>query len=166
MNRTAATIPKESAETWEVVTEPWRQPGARVLVVDDDDDMRVLLSRRLVEEGYDVHDATSGTELLRVIESIQVDRWPLDGVDLIVLDNRMPEMTGLEAVRRLRSARWEMPVVLVTAFPDEDVREEAAALRVSVLAKPFSMDLLSNVVRTSMLSKAGSPDPETSNEPA
>lgn len=142
-------------EAWDDVTEPrMRAAGARVLVVDDDGDMRDLVVRRLAAEGYDVHDAVSGIELLRVIESIAVDSWPLDGIDLIVLDNRMPGLTGLDAIRRLRAAHWEMPAILMTAFPEAAVKTDAATLGVSVLAKPFSLDLLTSAILMSLVSKS------------
>ena len=141
-------------EAWDEITEPGTQAaGARVLVVDDDGSMRELVTRRLASEGYDVHEAVSGGELLRVLQSISVDCWPLDGVDLIVLDNRMPGITGLEAIRRLRAAHWETPAILMTAFPEAGVKSEAAILGVPILPKPFSLDLLTSTILLSLLSK-------------
>jgi len=127
-----------------------RRPRARVVVADDDGDMRELVTLHLTAEGYDVHAAVSGADLLSILESIRVDLWPLDGVDLIVVDNRMPEMTGLEAIRRLRAARWDKPAILMTAFPAPAIQREAARLGVPVLSKPFSLDLVSSAVSLSL----------------
>ncbi|HSO35653.1 MAG TPA: response regulator, partial [Labilithrix sp.] len=103
--------------------------------------------------GFSVHEAVSGSELLSVLRSVTADSWPLDGVDLIVLDNRMPGMTGLEAIRNLRAAHWETPAILMTAFPDAAVKREAQRLGVPVLPKPFSLDLLSSAVLVVLLSR-------------
>jgi CheY-like chemotaxis protein len=135
------------------ITEPRAPPtGARIVVVDDDGDMRDLVTTRLASEGYDVCDAVSGGDLLRVIQSIAIDRWPLDSVDLIVVDNRMPGMSGLEAIRRLRTAHWETPAILMTAFPEAEVKREAANLGVPLIPKPFSLDLLASAILLSLLS--------------
>jgi two-component system response regulator (stage 0 sporulation protein F) len=134
-----------------------RTRRARILVVDDDGDMRGLLVARLASEGYDVREAVSGTELLRVLQSISVDLWPLDGVDLIVLDNRMPGMTGLEAIRKLRAAQCNVPAILVTAFPEPALCSDAAALGVPVLSKPCSFGLLTTAVLLSLLSEPDRP---------
>ncbi|CAN5806885.1 hypothetical protein BH11MYX4_BH11MYX4_00910 [soil metagenome] len=127
--------------------------GARILVVDDDRAMRDIVSRRLTRNGFSVHEAVSGAELLSVLRSVTADSWPLDGVDLIVLDNRMPGMTGLEAIRNLRADHWETPAILMTAFPDAAVKREAQRLGVPVLPKPFSLDLLSSAVLVVLLSR-------------
>jgi CheY-like chemotaxis protein len=134
-------------------TQP-RTERASVLVVDDDRDMRELVTSRLTSEGYDVREAASGSELLRAVQSMSLDRWPLDAIDIIVLDNRMPGMTGLDAVRTLRGAHWETPAILMTAFPDADVKREAAALGVTLLPKPFSLELLSIAITLGLLSRS------------
>jgi two-component system, response regulator, stage 0 sporulation protein F len=127
--------------------------GARILVVDDDEALRERVTMRLTAEGYDVVDAVSASDLRRVLEAISTDRRPLDGVDLIVLDNRMTGMTGVEAIRQLMAARWETPAILITAFPEPPVKREAAMLGVLVLTKPFSLDLLTNSIVMNLLSK-------------
>ena len=145
----------DADDTWDDITEPRLRPeGARILVVDDDGEMRELVSMRLASDGYQVHEAVSGIDLLHVVESIAVDHFPLDGIDLIVLDNLMPGLTGLDAIRRLRAAHLETPMILMTAFPEPEVRREAAALGVSVLPKPFSLELLTSAVLLNLLAAA------------
>ena len=143
-----------SDETWDDITEPRvRANGPRVLFVDDDGTMRDLVATHLTAAGYEVYEAASGNELLQIVHSIALDCFPLDGVDLIVLDHRMPGMTGLEAIRRLRALHWETPAILVTAFPEAEVEREAAILDVPIVPKPFSLDLLTSAILASLLSK-------------
>jgi CheY-like chemotaxis protein len=136
-----------------VQREPWPHDArsARILVVDDDQEMRELIMLRLSSKGYVVHEAVSGADLLRVAGSIRADQWPLDGVDLIVVDNRMPGITGIEAIRRLRADRWDVPVILITAFPGPDVTAQARTLRMRLLPKPFSLDSLADEVLLSLV---------------
>ena len=145
-----------SDETWDDITEtePRVRPArARVLFVDDDGSVRDLVATHLTAAGYEVYEAASGNELLKIVRSITLDSFPLDGVDLIVLDHRMPGMSGLEAIRRLRALHWETPAILVTAFPEVEVEREAAILDVPILSKPFSLDLLSSVILANLLSR-------------
>jgi CheY-like chemotaxis protein len=131
------------AEEDKVDTRPRAEPwAARVLVADDDEAMRLLVTSTLEDEGYQVNEAISGSDLLRALDSIAVDAWPTDGVDLIVLDLRMPGMNGLDVVRRLQAAHWFTPTILMTAFAGPEVIAEAARLGVPVLSKPFGLDAL------------------------
>jgi two-component system response regulator (stage 0 sporulation protein F) len=130
-----------------------------VLVVDDDESMRQLVGAALVNEGFEVNEAVSGSDLVWVLNSIIADAGPSDGVDLIVLDLRMPGMNGLEIVRKLRDARWRTPAILMTAFPDPEVLTEANRLGVPVLSKPFSLEALTRMAVTLLLHR-DNVDPE------
>jgi diguanylate cyclase (GGDEF)-like protein/PAS domain S-box-containing protein len=81
----------------------------RILIVDDNEMNRDMLARRLVRKGYDVLVANGAQDL---VESIKQD-----GVDLVLLDIEMPEITGLDALRILRKiySAAELPVIMVTA---------------------------------------------------
>jgi two-component system response regulator (stage 0 sporulation protein F) len=127
--------------------------GARVLVVDDDGAMRQLVMAALGSEGFEVNEAISGSDLAGVLNSIITDARPSDGVDLIILDLRMPGMTGLEIIRKLRAACWGTPAILMTAFPDPDVVAEATRLGVPVLAKPFALDVLTRTAISLLLAQ-------------
>ena len=118
--------------------------GPRVLVAEDDWDMRELIVTSLRADGYDV---TAASDLDRLGESVGVDTGP-DAVALIVTDNRMPGCTGLELLTALRAARWETPVILITAFGSAETHRHAAALgATAVLDKPFPLDQLRALVR-------------------
>jgi diguanylate cyclase (GGDEF)-like protein/PAS domain S-box-containing protein len=81
----------------------------RLLIVDDNEMNRDMLARRLARKGYDVLVANGAQEL---VESVKQD-----GVDLVLLDIEMPEITGLDALRILRKvySAAELPVIMVTA---------------------------------------------------
>jgi diguanylate cyclase (GGDEF)-like protein/PAS domain S-box-containing protein len=81
----------------------------RILIVDDNEMNRDMLARRLARKGYDVLVANGAQDL---VESIKQD-----GVDLVLLDIEMPEITGLDALRILRKiySAAELPVIMVTA---------------------------------------------------
>lgn len=114
---------------------------ARVLVADDDEALRELIVERLAREGFEIVEAGSGFEALDLI--VLSARGEATGLDLIVMDNRMPGMSGIELARMLRYAELAVPIVLITAFPDHDTIVEATALGVELMSKPFSMDRLS-----------------------
>ncbi|MFO0553824.1 MAG: response regulator [Polyangiaceae bacterium] len=141
-------------ESSEEVTQPGgnvKTRGARVIIADDDESMRCLLTLALVTEGYDVGVATTGTETLRMLQSILLDAWPLDGVDLLVLDVRMPGLTGIEILRQLRAQHWTTPIIIMTAFADADIVAEAGRYGTSVLSKPFSLDELTSRVAAELV---------------
>ncbi len=125
-----------------------RPPGARILLAEDDRDLRELVVRTLEDEGYEVHAATSGKDLVWMLESAILDAYPLDGVDLILTDLRMPGPTGLEVLRELRAAHWTTPAILMTAFASVELCATAARLRVEVLSKPFPMPTLAEKIAT------------------
>ncbi len=136
--------------------------GARILVAEDDDDIRELIVTVLLQEGYVVYEAETGDELLRTIHSIVVDAWPSDGIDLVVMDINMPGISGLEALRTLRERRWPTPVILITALPSPQIIAEARRLGAPVLAKPFPLDKLSETARATLRARPPRQEPPRS----
>lgn len=110
----------------------------RILVVDDEPDIRALLMLILSEVGYDVYEAAGGTEALAIL----TDR----GADLVVLDVMMPELDGWEVCRRIKAdpALAHIPVIINTVR--SLTRDQAAydsARPDAFLNKPFDpVDLL------------------------
>ena len=86
-----------------------------VLVVDDAEDNRIVISRRLVKRGYEVREACDGTEALRMIE----DELPA----LVLLDYMMPGLSGIDVLSKLREkySQSDLPVIMVTARAEEDM---------------------------------------------
>ena len=121
----------------------------RILVADDDPDMRALVASVLRRGGYDVVEACSGME---AIDHIAPTVWAKrDGFKAIVSDVYMPDLTGLDLLAALRCTRLETPVILMTAFGDEEVHAEARSLgATAVLNKPFDLDELHAAVQKAM----------------
>jgi DNA-binding NarL/FixJ family response regulator len=97
----------------------------RVLIVDDEDDMRVLLREliRIANDGLCVAgEATDGDDALR--------RWREHRPDVVLMDQRMPGLSGLETAERILREHPGQAVVLFTAYLDADVRRTADALGV------------------------------------
>ncbi len=109
----------------------------RVLIGDDTVHVRRMLRSMLELDGFEVvADVAAGTEVAELIE---------DGVraDVIVLDERMPDLDGIETARRVRAARPDQVVLLYTAFPHRELEEQAAAAGITaVLAKVDGLEAL------------------------
>lgn len=119
---------------------------ARVLVAEDDTEMRRLLAEALRGDGYDVKEASDGGRML--VELTHGVRSSFENVDLIVSDIKMPVCSGLQIVEAIRSTRCEIPIILMTAFGDEATRTQAALFDALLFDKPFAVDdLLTAVAR-------------------
>ena len=113
---------------------------ARVLIVDDDPKLRQFLRQELALEGYGCEEAASGQEALLAIRS---GSW-----DLLLLDWTLPDFSGVEICRRIRSTHNATPVLMLTAR--DDVKERVEALDAGAddyLTKPFSIEELLARVR-------------------
>jgi len=123
------------------------QAAPCILLAEDDDAMRSLIATTLREDGYEVTEVRDGGRLLVHLgnEYLSSQR-PWESYDLIVSDIRMPVCSGLRIVEALRRAGWPTPVVLLTAFGDEQTRAQAADLRAVLFDKPFDLDDLRSVV--------------------
>ena len=125
-------------------TDPFaRIPRARVLVAEDDPTMREMVSARLRRDGCDVIEVGSGDEALCVMKVIAEHESSADDLALVIMDVRMPGLSGLEVVYLLRTWRWNTPILLMTAYPDPELLAEGRRLGVPILAKPFRLSRLS-----------------------
>lgn len=115
----------------------------RVMIVDDDAEMRALLRDVLERDGFHVHEHSAGDGLLRPIE----DWIP----DAIVLDKEMAGSNGLDLLPEIRWRHPHTPVVLVTAFGGSDVEAEALRLGAAYyMDKPFRVAQLIEVLRAAV----------------
>ena len=115
-------------------------PGPRILIVDDDPGQRSLLDSFLRSQDFTTVLAESGERALELL--------PEGGFDLMISDVRMPGLTGLETLRRVRPQFPTLPVLLVTAYAD--IRDAVVAMRdgaLNYLAKPIDLDELLATVR-------------------
>lgn len=103
---------------------------AKILVVDDDPDIRELIRFYLREEGFDIEEANHGVDAWN-----QMKRSP---ADLVVLDIMMPEMNGWELCRRLNSAYPDVPLLMITAKGETSQKVKGFQLGTAdYLVKPF-----------------------------
>jgi len=117
----------------------------RILLAEDDAEMRALVSEDLRRAGYGVIECADGAVLLDKIDSAK--RTQEAGFDLVVADVRMPEMTGIQVLERMRAVDPFTPYIVVTAFGSEEVRTAAIRLgAVAVLDKPFEIGALLRLV--------------------
>ena len=108
----------------------WLQGRARVLVVDDEETIRNLLSKTLALADYEVDVATDGRMAL--------DRMRIIPYDLLITDLRMPGVDGLSVIREARRLKADIPVLIVTGYSSEASAIEAINLGVQgYLTKPF-----------------------------
>jgi CheY-like chemotaxis protein len=114
----------------------------RVLVAEDDREMRRLVVEALRKDGHEVTEATDGGRLLVRLAEVFDHDSSLAGVDLIVSDIRMPVCNGLDLVERMFEARWRVPCILMTAFGDDEIRRRAEAVGALLLDKPLSLEEL------------------------
>lgn len=120
----------------------------RVLVAEDDPEMRRLVCRALRRVGYRVVEVEDGRALVNTLIRCVKDT-PEQLPDLIISDVRMPGCTGLEVLARMRRVEWSTPVILITAFGDMETHSEAHRLGAArVLDKPFDVDELCSAART------------------
>jgi CheY-like chemotaxis protein len=118
----------------------------RVLVAEDDVEMRRVVADALREDGYDVVELADGGRLLVEIAARMKAEVAGESVDLIVSDIRMPICTGLQILEVLRQSHWHTPVVLMTAFGDDATRRRAESLMAVLFDKPFDLDDLRTAV--------------------
>jgi CheY-like chemotaxis protein len=105
----------------------------RILHVDDDPDVRLLMAGSLQEFGYDVQ--TAGT----VNEALQLAKRT--SFDLCILDVRLPDGTGIELCQQLRELQPDVPIVYYTAYADDQSQQEALSIcGDAYLRKPASIN--------------------------
>ena len=110
----------------------------RILVVDDEEGIRILYKEELGEEGYEIELATEGGEALEKLK-----RWK---PDLVTLDLKMPGMGGLEVLEQIRKEDKDLPVVICTAYGDRR-RDLATWASDAYVVKSSDVSELKRVIR-------------------
>ena len=114
----------------------------RVVIADDNDDMRAAIRELVGTLGVDVAEAASGGDLIVLL----TDEKP---VDLLITDVRMPWMTGFQVSLAARNAGLNMLIIVVTAFADDQLRAQVERLgSASLLSKPFHPEELLSLARS------------------
>ncbi len=120
-----------------------------ILLAEDDFEMRKMLAWFLREEGFEVTECNDGDSLMRRLGFLD----PLNGTetfDLIISDIRMPGVTGTQVLEAIKDYENFPPMILITAFGDEDTHLKAKKLGAAmVIDKPFDIeDLLATIAQT------------------
>jgi acetyltransferase-like isoleucine patch superfamily enzyme/CheY-like chemotaxis protein len=112
----------------------------RILVVEDDQFLRQLHTSILIHAGYLVDATQNGAAAWEVLRA---NRY-----DLVITDNSMPKLSGIELLKKLRSARMELPVIMATGtLPTQELIQNPWLEPVALLAKPYASDQLLEKVK-------------------
>lgn len=112
----------------------------KILIVDDQFGIRVLLKEVFEKDGYETFDASNGNQALAIIK----DESP----DLVLLDMKIPGMDGLEILKEIRERKLETNVIMMTAYGELEMINAAKNLgAVAHFAKPFDIEEVKNNIR-------------------
>jgi putative two-component system response regulator len=118
----------------------------QILIVDDDEQLTCLIARRLNQEGHTCVTASSGKDAIY--------QFHQDTFSLIILDIRMPEMDGLELLKRVKAFDPAVMVVMMTGYPEIDVAVEALRLGAhDLIIKPFDLESMVRRVENALEKK-------------
>jgi CheY-like chemotaxis protein len=129
------TVPEEKPLTLT------KRSNEQVLVVDDNDQVRMATAELLENAGWKVLSANGGGEALEKIEATTA------GLSAVLLDMVMPNMPGEEVFHRIRALRPEVPILLTSGYQEDNAAEVLCALpRVAFIKKPYRLDRLERVL--------------------
>ena len=119
----------------------------RIMIIEDDEEMRSLLKDFFEEEGFETDSVSNGVDALRMLSK--------DHFDLVITDIRMPGLTGLDILPRIRSLKPETPIIVMTAYGSDDVRRRSFERGATIyLEKPIHLSELRTVIREMVLRKS------------
>jgi two-component system, response regulator, stage 0 sporulation protein F len=105
----------------------------KILIVDDQFGIRILLNEVLQKEGYDTYQAANGVQALEIVKE--------NSPDLVLLDMKIPGMDGIEILKRMKVIDEEIRVIIMTAYGELDMIQQAMDLgALTHFAKPFDID--------------------------
>ena len=114
----------------------------RILIVDDDKSINAVFKTMLEEQGYSVHTASSGQEALSLADS---------SFDLVILDIKLPDITGEEVAKVMKERGMADNIVLMTGYPElEDCIDTLGVGIQEILLKPISPDEILRVAREAL----------------
>ncbi|MDD5141664.1 MAG: response regulator [Verrucomicrobiales bacterium] len=123
----------------------------RILVVEDDAVIRRLNTKVLVDSGYEVDAAENG--------AVAWDALQLNGYDLVITDNKMPKVSGVDLIKKLYAAHMSLPVIMVSGtMPAEELKQSPWLQIKATLDKPYSIADLLSTVKNVLLASDGARD--------
>lgn len=127
---------------------------ALIAVAEDDDDFRELIVELLRGEGHQVVELEDGFELLDYVDFAKRREIASGVPDLVITDLRMPGANGLDVAGWGRLVGMTCPILVLTAFPGQDVTQRASYVGgVKVLSKPIEANAFLEAVRTTLASR-------------
>lgn len=118
--------------------------GVTILLVDDEESVRAVVTKILTRHGHTVLEAEHGADALRLAAGHE------GKIDLLISDMYMPGLRGPEIVEKLRPSRPGIPVLFMSGYADEDVARSGVAPGTRFLRKPFTVQELSEAVRQAL----------------
>ena len=129
----------------------------RILLAEDDEEMRKLLAFMLRKEGYRVIECEDGVSLLDMLSSFFLNGEGNENFNLIISDIRMPGITGMEILMGANEMDNFPPIILITAFGDMDTHRQAERLgAAAVFDKPFDIEEMLKKVDSILLDSSSS----------
>ena len=118
----------------------------RILIIEDDEEMRSLLKDSLEEEGFETDSVSNGSDAFRKLVK--------EPFNLIITDVRMPGLTGLDILPGIKKLQPEVPVIVITAFGSEEVyRRSIKRGAAGYLEKPIHTNKLKTLIHEMVFSK-------------
>ena len=112
-----------------------------ILVVDDDESMRFMLQTKLFQCGFNVTLAASGSHAMQIFQTGKK-------FDLVLCDLKMPMKTGIDVIRYMKNMKIEIPLIIVTGFPEKEKIIAAAQMGIQdILVKPVRHQELLKMIR-------------------
>jgi len=120
----------------------------KVLIVDDQYGIRLLLYEVFSKEGYQVFQAANGKEALEIVKK--------ESPDIVLLDMKIPGMDGLEILKHIKKINEEINVIMMTAYGELDMLKEATSYQVLThFTKPFDIEEIRLAVNEVMVENVG-----------
>ena len=113
----------------------------KILIVDDEEHIREMVGEYLESEGHQVLLAVNGKD------GLETARREAGALDLIILDNKMPVMSGLDMLRKLRAESDNVSVLIATGHSELDEKSASEFGVLGVLEKPFSLNQIKNFMQ-------------------
>jgi len=105
--------------------------ASKILIVDDDDDFRGLLTDVFSQAGYEVTSVNNPHSAIEVFSK--------DEFDAVVTDHNMPEMTGEDLIKEIRSSEPNIPIILVSGYLNQDLIQNLKNVNTEIFHKPLNV---------------------------